>query len=259
MVVSVVSQSLFGVAYADSLNAVAVGNNRIYRSTDGGQSWLHAWSPASVLWDVTAASENVFVAVGLKSGRGVVFRSTDRGVQWDSVVAVSSTDLKAVSFCSADSGFAVSSGGGIFRTVNGGSSWDSLTVMPAGAGATSIAVSSPHIGMISGARGMVYYTSKGFVGVSEAPRLPDQPALYQNFPNPFNPSTTIRYALTKSTSVTLAVFNTLGQEVAVLVHGEEQPGYHEARFDATTLSSGVYLCRLTAGNFIQSRKLLLLR
>ncbi len=259
MVVSSVSASLMGVTYVDSLNAVAVGNNRIFRSTDGGQSWSLAWTPVSVLWDVTTTSEQVIVAVGSKSSRGVVFRSTDRGVQWDSVMAVSSSYLIAVSFCSPDTGFALTWKGGVFRTVDGGSSWDSLTVMPTGAGVSSIAVSSPRTGMISGARGMVYYSSKGFVGVSETPRLPDQPALYQNFPNPFNPSTTIRYALTKSSAVTLTVFNTLGQQIAVLVWGDQQPGCHEVQFDASALSSGAYLYRLKAGSYVQTRKFILLR
>jgi photosystem II stability/assembly factor-like uncharacterized protein len=262
MVVSSVSASLMGVTYADSLNAVAAGNRVTYRSTDGGQSWSLTWSPAAVLWDVTAASDQVVVAVGNPSSsslRGIVYHSTDCGVQWDSVVVASGAELLAVSFCSPDTGFTLSSKGGIYRTVDGGRAWDSVAAMPLGAGVTSIAASSPRNGAISGNRGMVYYTSKGFVGVSEAPRLPDQPALYQNFPNPFNPSTRIRYALTKSSFVTLTIFNALGQEVALLLHGEEQPGYHEVKFDASTLSSGMYLYRLTAGNFIESRKLLLLR
>jgi hypothetical protein len=58
---------------------------------------------------------------------------------------------------------------------------------------------------------------------------------------------------------TLTVFNALGHQVAILVQGEQEAGYHEVRFDALRLSSGVYLCRLTAGSFVQTRKLLLLR
>ncbi len=259
MVVSGVSQSLFGVTYADSVNVVAVGNNRIIRSTDGGQSWSIAWSPVSLLWDVMAASQQVIVAVGAKSGRGVVFRSTDRGVQWDSVVAVSSSYLIAVSFCSPDTGFALTWDGGVFRTVNGGSSWDSLTVMPPGAGVSSIAVSSPLAGMISGDRGMVYYTSKGFAGVSEEPRLPNQPVLYQNFPNPFNPSTSIRFDLPQKAHVLLAVYNLLGQRVVTLLQGEKEAGHHELKFDASRLSSGVYFYRIQAGDFGQTRKFVILR
>jgi hypothetical protein len=93
-------------------------------------------------------------------------------------------------------------------------------------------------------------------GVEQAPL---EYQLHQNYPNPFNPSSTIRYSLPQESNVSLAVFSTLGQQVATLVRGEQEAGYHEVKFDATGLSSGVYFCRLEAGDFVQTRKLLLLR
>jgi hypothetical protein len=83
--------------------------------------------------------------------------------------------------------------------------------------------------------------------------------LHQNYPNPFNPSTTIRYGLPERSHVTLSVFNTLGQVVAVLEDGERGPGYHEVKFDGTGLSSGVYIYRMSTGTNVQAKKLLLLR
>ena len=83
--------------------------------------------------------------------------------------------------------------------------------------------------------------------------------LQQNFPNPFNPSTAIRYALPSRSNVTLTVFNTLGQQVATLVEGEREVGYHEVKFDASQLPSGVYLYRLRAGDRIEVRKALLMK
>ncbi len=83
--------------------------------------------------------------------------------------------------------------------------------------------------------------------------------LDQNFPNPFNPSTTIRYGLPHKSAVQLTVFNTLGQQVAQLVNGDMEAGYHEVRFDGSKLASGVYLYRVQAGNFVETRKLLLVR
>jgi hypothetical protein len=89
--------------------------------------------------------------------------------------------------------------------------------------------------------------------------IPGEYRLYQNYPNPFNPSTTIRYGLPHKSAVQLTVFNTLGQLVATLVEGEQEAGYHEVKFDASGLSSGVCFYRLKAGDFVQTRKLLLLR
>ena len=70
--------------------------------------------------------------------------------------------------------------------------------------------------------------------------------LEQNYPNPFNPSTTLRYALPEAAHVTLVVYNGLGQKVAELVNGEVKAGYHEARWEAVALASGIYFARLTA-------------
>lgn len=94
-----------------------------------------------------------------------------------------------------------------------------------------------------------------FIGESDVSL--GSPQLFQNYPNPFNPSTTIRYGLSRPSNVTLTLYNVLGQQVRTLVRGEQTAGEHEALLDASGLSSGVYLYRLTAGSFVQTRKLLL--
>ncbi|RPH80468.1 MAG: T9SS C-terminal target domain-containing protein [Nitrospiraceae bacterium] len=96
-------------------------------------------------------------------------------------------------------------------------------------------------------------------GVTAEEVLPVVYELAQNYPNPFNPSTAIRYGLPQRSHVTLTLFSTLGQQVAVLQEGEQEAGYHEAVFDASGLASGVYLYRLQAGDFVQARRLLLLK
>jgi hypothetical protein len=89
--------------------------------------------------------------------------------------------------------------------------------------------------------------------------LPEMFTLRQNYPNPFNPSTTISYRLPMQSNVTLKVFDVLGREVATLVNSVEQPGYKSVNFYANNLVSGVYYYRLQAGNFIETKKLVLLR
>lgn len=96
-------------------------------------------------------------------------------------------------------------------------------------------------------------------GVLEVPGMAGGFNLSQNFPNPFNPSTTIRYSLPHRSNVSLEVYNTLGQQVARLVQAEQAAGVHEARFDGSGLSSGVYFYRIQSGSFTQTKRLLLMR
>jgi hypothetical protein len=97
------------------------------------------------------------------------------------------------------------------------------------------------------------------IGGTGSGRGANQFVLVQNFPNPFNPSTTIRYGLPRGADVTLAVYNALGQEVARLVDTHQESGYHEVRFDGTNVASGVYFYRLRAGEFSQTKRLMLVR
>jgi hypothetical protein len=89
--------------------------------------------------------------------------------------------------------------------------------------------------------------------------IPKTYALGQNYPNPFNPSTSIEFALPKPGFVTLKIYNTLGEEVATLVSEKLPAGKHQRVWEAQGLASGVYLYRLQAGEFVQTRKLILLR
>jgi len=89
--------------------------------------------------------------------------------------------------------------------------------------------------------------------------FPEEYRLHQNHPNPFNPVTVIRYDLPKRTEVRLAVYNALGQEVALLVNRVEDAGYRLVRFDASGLASGVYIYRLQADGYLQSHKMVLVR
>ena len=84
-------------------------------------------------------------------------------------------------------------------------------------------------------------------------------ALEQNFPNPFNPITTIGYVLREKTIAKLILLNAIGEEVAVLVNEEQDKGFHKIDFNANTLASGVYFYRLKAGDFVQTRKMILLK
>jgi hypothetical protein len=111
--------------------------------------------------------------------------------------------------------------------------------------------------------GTIHYTDPIQVAIVastvNASNIPEEFSLEQNYPNPFNPSTVIKYALPKGVHVKLSLFNTLGQRVQVLVDELQQAGYHQIIFDANSLATGIYLYRIQAGEYISTKKFVLLR
>jgi hypothetical protein len=88
---------------------------------------------------------------------------------------------------------------------------------------------------------------------------PSEFKLYANFPNPFNPSTKIRYAISETAFTTLRIYSLIGQEISTLINEEKSPGIYEIDFNASNLTSGTYLCELRTGNFVQTKKMILLK
>lgn len=88
---------------------------------------------------------------------------------------------------------------------------------------------------------------------------PSEFKLYANFPNPFNPSTKIRYAISETAFTTLRIYSLIGQEISILINEEKSPGIYEIDFNASELTSGTYLCELRTGNFVQTKKMILLK
>ena len=118
------------------------------------------------------------------------------------------------------------------------------------------------------------YKKSAFSGNSAAPKIvnnntsetnaliaevPKNYILYQNFPNPFNPTTIIKYATPKNEKVTIDIYDLLGRKVTELVNGEVTAGYHEIEFNAGNLASGIYFYKLSAGSYTQVNKMLLMK
>jgi hypothetical protein len=128
---------------------------------------------------------------------------------------------------------------------------------------------------VTGSSGVVYYRLKqidldgsfhftegiqpGAATGVRAEVLPTEFSLGQNYPNPFNPSTIIRYGIPVDGFVSLKVFNLMGQVVKTLVEGRMSAGYHDVKLDSSDMASGLYLYRIQAGAFTETKKLVLIR
>jgi len=172
------------------------------------------------------------------------------------------SELQSVSFTDANTGTVVGNGGIILRTTDAGATWVSQL-----SGTTEtlfdVFFTDGKTGTAVGVRGTILHTTTGGIVTSakdhKETSIPVQLMLTQNYPNPFNPSTTIEFALPQSGFVMLKVYNVLGEEVATLIAGEHPAGTFKATWDASDMPSGVYFYRLSAGEYVETKKAVLMR
>ena len=107
----------------------------------------------------------------------------------------------------------------------------------------------------------VLYNTGNVSGIAEEnyQQIPENISLSQNYPNPFNPTTTIEYSILQAGVVTIKIYDILGREVTTLVNEEKQRGNHVVKFNASNLSSGIYLYRLQAGSFVETKKMIVVK
>ena len=125
-----------------------------------------------------------------------------------------------------------------------------------------VPINEPNTGFVNGDYSVLL--SSGFVDVEDEINIPQEFTLNQNYPNPFNPNTRIRYTIPQLSNVVLKVYDVLGNEIATLVNEENPAGIYEVEFnghsgEVRNLTSGIYFYQLKANNFIQTKKMILLK
>lgn len=213
--------------------------------------------------DLSTVSVRSFASAGpnlYAGGWGNVYLSTDTGGTW--VGLKSGLPGQYVEAIAADDAHLLAGtfGDGVLFSTDGGATWEKGNNGLADYSLFALAIHGGYA--FAGANSGIWRCPLSHLITSVGPdvtALPGQFDLSQNYPNPFNPATVIRYALPTSSYVALTVFNELGQEVTTPVRGEQEAGYHDVKFDGTGLSSGVYFYRLVAGDYVSTKKLLLLQ
>ena len=163
-------------------------------------------------------------------------------------------------------GWAVGNGGTILKTTDGGDNWTQIPKFTNG-DLQSVFFISEDTGWITGGYGIILKTTNGGVTFIEDELIDVAPTNYslkQNFPNPFNPITKIRYSVPQSSNVVIKIFDILGNEIESLVNEEKPAGVYEVDFNSHSgvvrnLPSGIYFYQLRADSFIQTKKMILIK
>lgn len=231
-------------------------HGELHRSTDGGDSWTDAGGNPFANTQILALTQRTNGDI-LAAQAANIFRSTDDGQTWTTIAGFGS---QVLSLFSAGNTVYAGVEEGLYQQVVNAPGWNDISE-----GKFNKTVSN--MGLLNDGR-LVVATNAGLYRTADAVdtnighpglELPIAVQLHQNYPNPFNPATTIAYALPHTAEVRLDVFNMMGQRVATLVDHQQIAGWHSIVFDASRLSSGVYVYRLQVGNMVQTRKMVLVK
>ncbi|MBI4535852.1 MAG: T9SS type A sorting domain-containing protein [Ignavibacteriae bacterium] len=212
-----------------------------------------------------AATDSFLFAGGRYASETMMFRSADGGKSWSAVAGGLPIDNAVNSVYAFGNVLFAGVGSwtrccGVFRSTNNGASWENVS--------EGLPSNNPILSFIANGAYLFAGTSYGGVSrrllsqltsVDEQKALQGSWSLVQNFPNPFNPVTRIRYGLAEPSFVSLRVFDVVGIEVTSLVNEKQGAGTHEVLFNASHLASGVYLYRITAGKFVSSGRGVLIK
>jgi photosystem II stability/assembly factor-like uncharacterized protein len=245
------------------------GANRIYRSTNAGVNWSTINTGASSSHNIVQIKfYSVSTGYALLSNMEII-KTVDGGNNWFSFGQImGSSNAKAKDFYLGGTVAYMSleneSFGILAKNFSSGSGflWYQLSVVtPQGGGA--IYFNNPTTGYFGGELGLLYKTTNGGgepIGIIRTSlEIPSAYFMSDNYPNPFNPSTKIKFGIPAFSPVRLSVFDVTGREVSVIVNQHLQPGIYEVSFNAEGLSGGVYFYRITAGSFTETRKMILIK
>ena len=256
------------IYFIDSLTGLMCGDmGYLKRTTDGGITWytpnIELHFIGYTFHKIAVFSNQYCWIVGRFSTP--VYRSTDFGINWDSIGRVPGIfDIYSVRFSNSNTGWC--GGGGtpgvrMFKTTNGGYNWVRMDNDNNPGYVDDIYFYNDSIGWATGSNGMVLYTTNGgltFVN-QISNNTPKSFELHQNYPNPFNPVTKINYALPNQRFVTLKIYDITSREIQTLVNEVKQAGYYTVDFNGSHLSSGVYFYKIKSSYFVSVKRMVLIK
>jgi photosystem II stability/assembly factor-like uncharacterized protein len=238
------SSSVFELHFFDEFEGVALFDRSIKRTTNGGVKWL------TVAYGSTGSGNAMHFPTsetGYVVGSPIrAFKTTNRGQNWFAQNLSEGEVVQSVYFMNISTGYAAGFDGFVLFTSNGGENWMQVRDIST-TNLYEVFFPDTLQGFMGGAFGTILKTTTGGITSVLSYQESNQPydfQLFQNFPNPFNPRTTIRFVLRVSHHVRLTVFDVCGREIGTVVNGRHSGGSYEVQFAGNDLSSGIYFCVL---------------
>lgn len=248
------------VFFKDVNTGYVVGlSGRYVKTVDGGNSWVQMpqFYPKNYFSIQFPSKTTGYLIGGWVTS--MILKSDDAGENFRYLIdGMTGVRLFSASFIDTNNGIAVGRLGYIVRTTDGGINWDQET-----SGTNSILYGvqflNSETAYIVGDNGTILTTFK-IIGINQiSTKIPGNFSLEQNYPNPFNPATKIKFSIPQHGFVTIVLYNVMGEEIKYIVSQRMNPGIYETELNASELPSGTYFYTLNAGDFHQTRKMVLVK
>jgi Secretion system C-terminal sorting domain len=244
---------------AASGSNLLLGSDGVYLSTDYGASWSLIGLSDQYVSSIAISGTRIYAATNTDNTTPLtysVYMSPDMGESWQiDTTGLTQNTINAFAVVGTN---VFAGGTGVYLSAVDGKSWTNTGLQNMSVNSLTESKTNLYAGTTSGV--WTIPLSELITDVkAKQNNFPTDYSLYQNYPNPFNPSTNISFNLPSKSFVKLKIFDLLGREVATIVSEEMSAGNHTRQWNAANMSSGVYFCRLEAGSFSQTKKLVLLR
>jgi hypothetical protein len=243
----------------------------LFYSSNGGANWSQTSMGSGKIYSILVSGDSVYCAQSnTNTGTGGVFFSTNNGGSWTNIFPADTSYFRSL----AKNGNTLIAGTynhGVYLTTNNGIQW-----FRKNQGFVGIPWNSSYImtllyfnnNFYAGTWGQAFWkrSSTEIVGINNiSAEIPSSFKLFQNYPNPFNSISKIKYQISKievrsqKSEVRIVIYDITGKVVSVLVNQEQEPGTYEVTFDGSNLASGIYFYQLRSGEFVETRRFVLLK
>jgi photosystem II stability/assembly factor-like uncharacterized protein len=259
--------TIFNDVYFFNANTGFALGSRINKTTNGGDNWYLCDSINDNFYSIFFMNNTTGYTVNWD---GNVFKTTNSGDSW-LIISSIAQGLNSIFFTNLNTGYTCPGGYNVHKTTNGGLNWFEQNTDPLNY-YNYVFFLNENTGFIIGEDGIIMKTTNGgnvFVH-NNTNEIPDKYSLYQNYPNPFNPTTKIKFDIPTENKfplskgglkgvVSLKIYDITGREIQTLVNEKLIPGTYEITFDGSNYASGVYFYQLKSGDFVNTKKLILLK